>query len=314
LETLKILDGYDVKAMGLNTVEFLHHFIEAEKLAHLDNYRYNGDPAFVDVPVERLVSEGHARELRARINPDKAIEVEVWSEYPAGKKTEARLSEGASVTFVEEGPSTTHAVVVDRDGNAVSMTNTHGTFYGAGFIIGKTGMLAANGMDWFDIEKNPYTNETSPNRIEPGKRNRWTLSPVMVFKDGRPFIVIGGCGSEATMVGITLPILHMIEFGLDIQDALYVPRVRWGDVMHYSGGTDVWVERSWIGRTISEEIVEGLAAKGHKVVPEETAHANPFAGYTNGVVIDPETGALMGGCEFRPGFLGGYTRDFAAGF
>ena len=108
----------------------------------------------------------------------------------------------ASVRIINEG-ATTHSIVVDKWGNAVTTTNTIGTFYGAGLPVGKTGMLFGNGIDWMDIDVSPWTNEKSAQVIEPGKRNRWTRVPVIVFKSGKPFILTGGSGAESTVQGIS---------------------------------------------------------------------------------------------------------------
>lgn len=311
LETLKILDGYDLKAMGHNSVEYLHAVIEASKLAHMDNYRYVGDPAFVDVPVDKLLSEKYAKKLRTKIDPKKAIEIKAWSIYPTGEKKSSAmqsLQHKASLALPEVH-GTTPSIIVDQYGNVVSMTNTHGTFYGGGFVIGSTGMLGSNGIDWMDIEKSPWTNEKSATAVEPGKRNRWTLAPVIVSKNGKPFIAIASAGAETTAQGIVQPILNVIEFGMDMQKAIDAPRFRWGDVLHYTGGTDLWLEVSWNHVQISDAVRKGLAAKGHKIVPVKNAGLNPLVGNTNSILIDMETGARMAGVDSRPG-----TRDWAMGY
>src|SRR5690606_21522470 len=103
-------------------------------------------------------------------------------------------------------------------------TNTHGTFYGMGMVVEGTGLLMSNGMDWFDIDANIWTGEDpSALTMEPGKRNRWTLSPGMVFNGDDLTMLVGGAGAEATMWGITQPIINAIDFGMDAQQALEAP-------------------------------------------------------------------------------------------
>jgi gamma-glutamyltranspeptidase len=118
-----------------------------------------------------LVSEEYAGRLRAKIDPNKAMEPKVWRIYPTGEKTACTLgllfSQRYGVHISDVG-GTTHAVVADRAGYAVSMTNTLGSYYGAGFIIGNTGMLASNIMNYIDIEKSPWTKEKSPTAIVSG--------------------------------------------------------------------------------------------------------------------------------------------------
>src|SRR5690606_40630499 len=110
--------------------------------------------------------------------------------------------------------STSHMVIMDEEGNAISSTNTLGTFFGAGFVVEGTGLLMSNGMDWFDIDENIWTGEKpGPLGMEPGKRNRWTLSPGMIFKDGKPYMLVGGAGAEATMSGIAQPSRNRVRLG-----------------------------------------------------------------------------------------------------
>ncbi len=306
LETLKILSGTNLKALGHNSVEYLHLVTEASKIAHVDGYKYNGDPAFVKVPVEKLLSDEYAKEARASIDPNKAQDIKTWPVYPTDKKTsQAPSTTGQTQAFVRiinEG-ATTHSIVVDKWGNAVTMTNTIGTFYGAGFPVGKTGMCFGNGIDWMDIDVSPWTNEKSALAIEPGKRNRWTLAPIMVFKNGKPLILTGGSGAETTAQGIVQPILNVIEFGMDMQKAIDAPRFRWGDMYHYTGGTDLWLEGG-----IPDNVRQGLEQKGHKVVPRDRAGAFPPVGGTNAIMILPDTKAPTAGFNTRPG-----SSDWAIG-
>ena len=144
MQILNILEGYDIKAMGQNSADYLHHFIEASKHAYMDGYRHNADPAFVKVPVERLLSKEYAGEIRQKI-ADKA-----WALKPV-KQT--------WINQPQIGTATSHMTVIDRWGNAVSMTNTLGTFFGAGIVAEGTGLVLSNGMDWFDIDINIWTGE-----------------------------------------------------------------------------------------------------------------------------------------------------------
>jgi gamma-glutamyltranspeptidase/glutathione hydrolase len=287
MQALKILEGVDLKALGHNSAAYLHTVIEASKLAYLDGYRYVGDPDFVPVPVERLLSAEYAAELRGKIG-DRAFVPQRHLAYtrPAGPVV---------------GHSTTHMNVVDAEGNVVSMTNTLGTFFGCGMVVGTTGMLCSDGIDWFDVDKSPWTGQRSATVIEPGKRNRWTLSPAILFKDGKPFMAVGGAGAETTMSGILQPILNVIDFGMDIQRANDAPRFVWGDVIHYTAGTRLALERA-----ISDEVRKALAEKGHELVSLTDA-PNPLVGNTNAIVYDPKTGAIMAGANVR-------GRDAAAGY
>jgi gamma-glutamyltranspeptidase len=275
MQILNIVEGYDLKALGHNTPEYLHRFIEATKLAYMDAYRYNGDPAFVNVPVDRLLSKEYAAALRQKI-ADQA-----WAVWPA-KQTWLHLP--------QKGTATSHMAIVDRWGNAVSMTNTLGTFFGSGVVAEGTGLVLSNGMDWFDIDENIWTGEKPGALVmAPGKRNRWTLSPGMLFKDGKLFMVVGGAGAETTMWAIAQPIVNAIDFGMDAQMALYAPRFRYGDIYHYTGGTEAWLEPG-----IPPEVREALIQKGHKMSPPDKPRV-VARGTTQMIVIDQKSGAMIGG-------------------
>jgi gamma-glutamyltranspeptidase/glutathione hydrolase len=275
MQILSILDGYDLKSLGHNSPEYLHRFIEATKHAYMDGYRYNGDPAFVKVPVEQLLSKDYAAQLRDKIT-DKA-----WALKPV-RQTWLHLP--------QKGTATSHMTIVDKWGNAVSMTNTLGTFFGSGVVAEETGLVLSNGMDWFDIDENIWTGEKpGPLVMAPGKRNRWTLSPGMIFRDGKLFMVVGGAGAESTMWGIAQPIVNAIDFGMDPQAALYAPRFRYGDIYHYTGGTEVWLEPG-----INPAAREALLDKGHKMSPPDKPRI-AARGTTQMIVINQKTGAMLGG-------------------
>ena len=119
-----------------------------------------------------------------------------------------------------------HMSIIDKWGNAVSMTNTLGSFFGAGPIVEGTGLVMSNGMDWFDIDVNIWTGEEPGALVMvPGKRNRWDLAPGMLFSDDELFMVVGGAAAEATMWGIAQPILNVINFDMDAQTAPGCPAV-----------------------------------------------------------------------------------------
>lgn len=289
MEILNILEGYDLASMGFNSPEYLRRFIEATKYAYQHGYQYNGDPAFVDVPVDILLSDESAAEIRAEID--------------AGGVRKFKPADHASL-YQPEWPnhSTSHIVVIDDDGNAVSGTNTHGTFFGAGFIVEGTGLLMSNGMDWFDIDKNIWTGETpGPLGMAPGKRNRWTLSPGMLFEGDKLFMLVGGAGAESTMWGIAQPVVNVIDFDMDPQEALDAPRFRYGDIYHYTGGVSIGLEPG-----ITEEARAALSAMGYDV-DEPGTFANSARGTTQMIVVDPESGAYWGGAAPN-------GRDFVSGY
>jgi len=315
MEILKILEGYDLKKMGHNSLDYVHHFVEAQRLAHADAYQFVADPDFVDVPMKELLSDNYAKAQRKRLDPAKAAQGRVrygkpreWSKNPDLVRTNVPkplpslpVTVAQSVRHAMYQGATTHVVVADSMGNVFSFTHTLGTIFGGHDLLGKTGVLGSNSMDWFDLDTNIWSGERSNLILEPRKRNRFTLCPGMVFKDGKPYIAIGGSAAETTMPGVAQVILNMLEFGLDPQAAIEAPRVIYGDVLHHTGGT-----RLGLDAEIRDVMADKLRAMGHDVVPGDQMY-RPIVGMVNAIMIDPETGHYAGGGEIRgDGHVSGY--------
>lgn len=285
MQMLNVLEGYDLKALKHNSFEYLNTMVEVSKHAYMDAYRHVADRAFVNVPVARLLSKEYAGEVRQRI-----------------EKGRFDMKSKRAVLDLPSKTATSHMTIVDRWGNAVSMTNTLGTFFGAGIVAEGTGLVLSNGMDWFDIDENVWTGEKPGNlAMAPGKRNRWTLAPGMVFKDDKLYMVVGGAGAESTMYGIAQPIVNVVDFGMDVFAAISAPRVLWGDTYHYTGGTEVHLQPG-----IPEEIRARMSAAGHNV-PPLGKQRNLAAGTTNMILIDAASSS-MSGAAARMG------RDFVSGY
>lgn len=312
MQILTILEEYDLQAMGHNSTAYVHHFLEAQKLAHADGYQYVADPDFVPSPTDLLLSEVYASVQRRRIDAGRAATGRVrygsptsWTRdpdgaelpapVPAGPAAEPRTGSGEPL----EG-STSHIIVADAAGNCFTFTHSLGNIYGGHDVLGTTGVLGSNIMDWFDVEPNVWSGEASSLILAPGKRNRFTLSPGIITAEGKPYILIGGSAAETTMPGIAQVLLNMVEFGLDPQAAIESPRVVYGDVLHWTGGTDVHLEPE-----VAATIGDSLRALGHEVAPNEGRR--PITGHVNAVMIDPTTGHMVGGAEVRAdGHVAGY--------
>ena len=162
-------------------------------------------------------------------------------------------------------------------------------------------MLGSNSMDWFDLDENVWSGEPSNLVLKPGKRNRFTLSPGMVFKDGKPIVLVGGSAAETTMPGIAQVLLNMLDFGLYPQAAIEAPRAVFGDVLHWTGGSTLHLDPE-----IRAAVGDSLEIMGH-VLAEELGGRRPIVGMINTVAIDPQTGHCAGGAEVRAdGHVSGY--------
>ena len=296
LQTLRILEGFDLRSMGRGTPDALHTIVEAIKLGYADRDRYYGDPDFVRVPGEVLLSEPYAAARRRLIDPKKAS----LEQRPGDPMGTGDLPADA-VNFPPEGGSylkipakepgdTTSIQAVDAEGNLFSATPSSGWLLGGAFVAGRTGVPMSNRMQAFNLDP------SSPNVLAGGKRPRTTLTPTVVMRDGKPFLAIGTPGGDSQDQQILLVLLNIIDFGLDVQAAIEAPRV---NSLHPVSSFDdhraqpgvLEIEASFPAAVIDE-----LKARGHTLIMRR-AHA-----ISTGIVaagIDPATGRLRGGADLR---------------
>ncbi len=246
-QTLNILEGYDLKSMGFNSAEYVHTLTEAMRHAYMDRNTFLGDPQFINNPTEKLLSKAYAAELRQQITPNKATPSE-------------KVQPGIAP---HESPETTHYSVIDKDGNAVSTTYTINGRFGAVVIAPGTGFFLNNEMDDFTTkvgEKNLYgLVQGERNSIAPLKRPLSSMSPTIVTKDGKPFLVLGSPGGSR-IISITLQTaLNIIEFGMSPQEAVNSPRIH-----HQWLPDEVYYEQ----RGLSKDTLEKLSAMGYKMVEQ----------------------------------------------
>lgn len=212
-QTLNILEGYDLKEMGFNSADYIHTLTEAMRHAYMDRNTFLGDPEFVDNPTEKLLSKAYAEELRKEIKPDQAT-----------PSTQVQPGIGP-----HEKPETTHYSVVDEKGNAVSTTYTINGRFGSVVIPPGTGFFLNDEMDDFTTkvgEKNLYgLVQGERNAIAPGKRPLSSMSPTIVTKNGKVFLVLGSPGGSR-IISITLQTaLNIIDHGMPPQEAVNAPRI-----------------------------------------------------------------------------------------
>ncbi|HEY0820681.1 MAG TPA: gamma-glutamyltransferase, partial [Rhizobacter sp.] len=211
-EMLNILEGYPLKELGFRSAQAVHYQIEAMRHAYADRNAYLGDPDFVKNPIERLLDKTYAAKIRAAIDPAKAgVSQEIKPGVPP-----------------HEGSNTTHYSIVDKWGNAVSVTYTLNDWFGARVTAGKTGVLLNNEMDDFTSKvgvPNIYgLVQGEANRIEPGKRPLSSMSPTIVSKDGKPVMVVGTPGGSRIITVVLHTILNVVDYGMNIQEAVDAPR------------------------------------------------------------------------------------------
>ena len=218
-EALNILEQFDLA--GLDRTQALHHYLEASALAYADRNAHVGDPDYVDVPLEELLSDGFAAERACLINPALAADKPVAPGDPDGDYACELV--GAASDVDEGGTSTTHLTTADRWGNIVSYTLTIEATGGSGIVVPNRGFLLNNELTDFNFVQAPGA-LPDPNLPAPGKRPRSSMAPTIVFQDGRPLLALGSPGGATIITTVLQTLLNRLDFGLSLPDAVAAPR------------------------------------------------------------------------------------------
>jgi gamma-glutamyltranspeptidase/glutathione hydrolase len=265
IQILNILEGFALRETGSSAAATLHLMIEAMKPAYADRAVFLGDPAFVGVPVAGLTAKRYAAQLRQAIDPERA------------RPAQSILAG----TPPREGDNTTHFSIVDRDGNAVANTYTLNFSYGLGLVADGTGILLNNELDDFAAKPgapNAYgLVGGDANAPGPGKRPLSSMSPTIVFRDGRVFMVTGTPSGSRIITTVLQVILNVIDHRMNIAEAVAAPRIH-----HQWLPDQVFAEQG-----LSPDTIRLLEAKGHKVV------VGAIMGSANSILVTPDgiTGA-----------------------
>ncbi len=296
LQSLRILEGFDLRAMGQGSADAVHTTVEAIKLAYADRDKYYGDPDFTRVPGDVLLSASYADARRRLIDARKAS-LEQRPGNPSGAvgtigaSGSSGLQAGGPPAHPPKEPGDTTSIqVADAAGNLFSATPSSGWILGGAFVAGRTGVPMSNRMQAFNLDA------SSPNVLAGGKRPRTTLTPTIVLRDGKPFLAIGTPGGDSQDQQILLVLLNILDFGMDVQAAIEAPRV---NSLHPVSSFDDHRAQPGvleIEATFPARVIDELKARGH-ILRIRTAN-----GISTGIVaagIDPVTGALRGGADLR---------------
>src|SRR4051812_14738647 len=294
LEALNILEGFDLKAMGHNSVPYLHAVTEALKLSFADRNKYVGDPKFVtNIPMQALLSKEYAAARRAQIDPNRAIAGEPAPGDPRRMKSSAGQAYAAPqiapTTVAAFDPDrilnlTTYLAVIDKDQNMVSLTSSLLSGFGSGMVVDKGGFFMNDRMRYYYLEPD------NPNSLQPRKQVRQTINPAMALRNGKPWIAFGTPGADTQPQTQLQFFLNVAEFGLNVQEALEQPTVI------SNSFRDSYYPHAVLGKLLTPAMLpravqEGLAAKGHHLDIRDVKGV----GSVKAILIDPRTGALMGG-------------------
>ena len=301
LQTLNILESFDLRRLNRGSTEHLHLFIEAARHAFADRYSFLGDPDFGPVPLDGVLSKEYAQEVARSIDLDSAKlederELQPWVAYadsslhdPWRYDPQPRPERAATASPPSDGDCTTHFSIIDRERNMVACTQTAVGGFGSGVMVPDTGVLLTNGMVVF----NPMPG--SANSIAGFKRGLNNMAPVLLLRDGEPFLSVGAPGGRRIICRIAQVISNVVDFGMSIQEAITAPSV------------DAAERETFVDHRIDPQTVEALARMGHNVeiVPEPSTGGG-FA-RPRGVMIDPDTGLLRAGVHpFGPDEARGY--------
>jgi len=270
INMMNMLENYPVDSLGWNSSDYIHLVTEVERRAYADRAEHMGDPDFWDVPLDMLTSKEYAQ---SRIN-DISLE-----------KATPSSAVSASGAPGYESRETTHYSVVDQWGNAVSVTTTINLSYGSGHLVKGAGFFLNNEMD--DFSSKPGVPNAfglvgnEANSIQAGKRPLSSMTPTIVLKGGKPFMVIGSPGGSTIITTTMQAILNVVDYGMDIKEAVSSPR------FHSQWVPDVIMTEP---RGLSKDVIQNLESKGHTLVPYKWG----YIGEANGILIS-EDGFYGGG-------------------
>jgi gamma-glutamyltranspeptidase / glutathione hydrolase len=288
LQVLNILEGYELAKLGNRSAGTIHLTAEAFRRAFYDRAEFLGDPDFAKIPVAQLIDKRYAAGWRESIDPEHAS-VSKDLHRPAVFNELERYAEShpATLSSVREPKNTTHYSVVDSAGDAVAVTTTLNDTLGSRVTAEGLGFLLNDEMDDFASKQgvpNGYGLIQGPaNAIGPGKRPLSAMTPTIVLKDGRLFLVLGSPGGPTIITTVANVLMGVVDFGLDIQESVNAPR------FHHQWLSDEIV----VEDRISPDTLALLRAKGHKVKSDH------FWGDGECIAIDPKTGERLGASDGR---------------
>ncbi|PHR93825.1 MAG: gamma-glutamyltransferase [Robiginitomaculum sp.] len=284
VQMMNILEGYDLKALEHNSADYLHLLIESMRRAYADRSKYLGDPDYFEVPIKALTDKEYAKRLRDSIDTNRASRSE-------------DILPGTHLPY--ESQATTHYSVMDKWGNAVSVTTTLNFSFGSGYTVDGAGFLLNNEMD--DFSSKPGSPNGfgliggKANEIEPGKRPLSSMTPVIMKKDGKPFFVTGSPGGSTIITVVLQNLLNVIDFDMNAMEAVTAPRI------HHQWLPDIVIAE----QGISADTIKILDERGFKFAKHENGkYKRTGLGLTNAVMY--RDGYFFGAADLRSPTSGAY--------
>ncbi len=264
VQMLNMLENSVLDSLNFNSADYIHLLTEVERRAYADRAEHLGDSDYWDVPIEMLTSKDYAHERAHNISSGKAT-------------PSTGVFAGDPTAY--ESRETTHYSVIDKDGNAVSVTTTLNTSFGSGILVDGAGFFLNNEMDDFSVK--PGTPNifglvgNKANAISPYKRPLSSMTPTIVLKDNKPFIIVGSPGGSTIITTVLQTILNVIEYDMDISVAVAAPRV------HSQWLPDVIMTEP---EAMSDSVLKELESRGHKIISYKWG----YIGSANSILINKE--------------------------
>jgi gamma-glutamyltranspeptidase/glutathione hydrolase len=289
LIALNLLEGYDVKTMGLNSPDYIHTSIEAIKLAMADREKFMGDMDFIKIPYDALLSKEYARERRKLIAPQQAsLELRPGTPLPrTSDQPERQVHVNLEGESDHEG-DTSYIALVDRDRNMVSFEPSLHSGFGTGVVMGNTGIIFNCRGDYYSLIAG------EANALEPGKRPRSTLQSTLVMKDGQPFMITGSPGGDDQVMRTIQTLMNVVDFGMNVQAAIESPRWATRSFPASPFPHTMYPGESSVESRIPEATRQALIARGHKI-----RVTGPWTQGSNGAIVVGANGVVSAGADPR---------------
>jgi gamma-glutamyltranspeptidase/glutathione hydrolase len=269
IQLLGVLENWPVRAWGAGSPAYIHHLSEALRFLFADHARYMADPDFRSIPLDSLLSKEYSRSIAAKVPDDR-----IAGEYPFAVFDAAK----------DKRENTTHLAVADKDGNIVALTQSINDFFGCGIVPEGTGFLLNDHMRDFD------TDPRSPNAPGPGRRPVSSMGPLIMTKDGLPFLVLGSPGGLRIFPTLAQIIVNIVDFGMDLDEAIEAPRV-------FASSGDGKPRPLVMEGRIPESVRKDLEKRGHTLTLKEDY--DKYFGGAQGLLLRRDRGLILGGADSR---------------
>jgi len=295
IESLNILEGYDLARMGDRSAQAIHYTTEAFRRGFFDRAEFLGDPDFSKIPVAQLIDKKYAAAWRSSIDANQASASQELKRPAIFSELEQYAAAHPQPMENHESPHTTHYSVVDAEGNAVAVTTTINDWFGSRVTAEGLGFLMNDEMDDFSAKPGVPNSDGliqgAANAIGPGKRPLSSMTPTIVVRDGRTLLVLGSPGSSKIITTVANVLMGVIDYGMNIQEAVNAPR------FHNQWLPDVLNVERWF----SPDTVQALEKMGYHVQfgLHEGADASSYWSDAECIAIDPRTGERLGASDGR---------------